>query len=43
VTVRLAEGAPQRVNSRMAASTRPGLGITARMEILGEPVLDIRG
>lgn len=41
VTVSLAEGAPQRVNGRMAASTRPGLGITPRMEVLGEPVLDI--
>jgi L-alanine-DL-glutamate epimerase-like enolase superfamily enzyme len=41
VTVSLAEGAPQRVNGRMAASTRPGLGITPRIEVLGEPVLAI--
>jgi cis-L-3-hydroxyproline dehydratase len=41
VTVSLAEGAPQRVNGRMAASTRPGLGITPRMDVLGGPVLDI--
>jgi L-alanine-DL-glutamate epimerase-like enolase superfamily enzyme len=41
VTVSVAEGAPQRVNGRMAASTRSGLGITPRMEILGEPALDI--
>jgi L-alanine-DL-glutamate epimerase-like enolase superfamily enzyme len=41
VTVSLAEGAPQRVNGRMAASTRPGLGIAPRMEVLGEPVLVI--
>jgi L-alanine-DL-glutamate epimerase-like enolase superfamily enzyme len=41
VTVSLADGAPQRVNGRMAAGTRPGLGITPRMEVLGEPVLDM--
>jgi L-alanine-DL-glutamate epimerase-like enolase superfamily enzyme len=41
VTVSLADGAPQRVHGRMAASTRSGLGITPRMEILGEPALDI--
>jgi L-alanine-DL-glutamate epimerase-like enolase superfamily enzyme len=42
VTVSIADGAPQRVNGRMAASERPGLGITPRMEVLGEPVLDLR-
>lgn len=41
VTVSTAEGAPQRVNGRMAASTKPGLGITPRMDVLGKPVLDI--
>src|SRR5437764_1398445 len=41
VTVSIAEGAPQRVNGRMAASTRPGLGITPRMDVLGKPVLDV--
>jgi L-alanine-DL-glutamate epimerase-like enolase superfamily enzyme len=41
VTVSLAEGAPQRVNGRMAATNCPGLGIAPRKEILGEPVLDI--
>lgn len=41
VTVRIAEGAPQRVNGRMAASTRPGLGITPRMDVLGKPVLEV--
>jgi cis-L-3-hydroxyproline dehydratase len=41
VTVSLAEGAPKRVNGRMAASKVPGLGITPRKEILGKPVLDI--
>ena len=42
VTVSIAEGAPQRDNGRMAASGSPGLGISPRMEILGEPVLDIK-
>jgi len=41
VTVSIAEGAPRRVNGRMAASTSPGLGITPRMEVLGKPVLEI--
>ncbi len=39
VTVSLAEGAPRRVNGRMAASTAPGLGITPRMDVLGKPVV----
>jgi cis-L-3-hydroxyproline dehydratase len=42
VTVTIAEGAPKRVNGRMAASERPGLGITPRMEVLGKPVLDVQ-
>jgi L-alanine-DL-glutamate epimerase-like enolase superfamily enzyme len=41
VTVSTAEGAPQRVNGRMAASTAPGLGITPRMNVLGSPVVVI--
>ena len=41
VTVSTAEGAPQRVNGRMAASTSPGLGIRPRMEVLGKPVLTV--
>jgi len=41
VTVSTADGAPRRVNGRMAASTRPGLGITPKMEVLGKPVLTI--
>ena len=41
VTVSTADGAPQRVNGRMAASKAPGLGIRPRMEVLGEPVLII--
>jgi L-alanine-DL-glutamate epimerase-like enolase superfamily enzyme len=38
VTVSTAEHAPKRVNGRMAAPTRPGLGIEPRPEVLGEPV-----
>lgn len=40
-TVCMAEGAPQRVNGRMAASKSPGLGISPNMEILGSPVVII--
>jgi len=42
VTVRTAEGAPQREAGRMAAPTRPGLGIKPHMDVLGEPVLDVK-
>src|SRR5688572_24902805 len=41
VTRSIADGAPQRVNGRMAASLEPGLGVTPKMEELGEPVLVI--
>jgi L-alanine-DL-glutamate epimerase-like enolase superfamily enzyme len=41
VTVSIAEGAPQRVNGRMAASTAPGLGITPRWEVLGRPIVEV--
>src|SRR5262249_31277469 len=41
VTVSLAEGAPRRVNGRMAASSSSGLGILPRPEVLGKPVLVI--
>ncbi len=41
VTVSIATGAPQRSGGRMAASGAPGLGITPRPEVLGQPVLDI--
>src|SRR4029077_6764837 len=41
VTVSIADGAPARVNGRMAASTEPGLGITPKMRILGTPVLEV--
>lgn len=39
VTVSFADGAPQRVNGRMAASTAPGLGIQPKMDVLGKPLL----
>ena len=42
VTVSTAEGAPQRVDGFMAASTEPGLGIKPRMEILGKPVVIVK-
>jgi len=41
VTVSTAEGAPERVDGRMAASTAPGLGIQPRPEVLGAPVVTI--
>jgi L-alanine-DL-glutamate epimerase-like enolase superfamily enzyme len=41
VNVSIADGAPHRVEGRMAASTRPGLGITPKMDVLGKPVLEI--
>ena len=39
VTVSIAADAPQRVRGRMAAPGVPGLGVTPRAEVLGEPVL----
>lgn len=41
VTVSLADGAPQRDNGCMRASTAPGLGVEPRMDVLGDPVLVI--
>ncbi|MCK5490116.1 MAG: mandelate racemase/muconate lactonizing enzyme family protein [Gemmatimonadetes bacterium] len=40
VTVQTAEGAPRRVDGRMAAPTAPGLGVRPRMDVLGEPVFE---
>ena len=37
VTQPLANGAPQRINGRMASSTAPGLGIEPMMDVLGDP------
>ncbi len=39
VTVDIADGAPRRVNGRMAASKDPGLGIRPKMDVLGDPVV----
>ena len=41
VTVSTADGAPQRKDGRLAASTEPGLGITPHQEVLGDPVVDV--
>lgn len=40
-TVTFADGAPQRVNGRMAASRAPGLGVRPRLKVLGRPVIDV--
>jgi L-alanine-DL-glutamate epimerase-like enolase superfamily enzyme len=41
VTVNTAEGAPVRLNGRMAASNDPGLGVTPRFDVLGSPVGEV--
>lgn len=41
VTVSTAQGAPQRQNGFMQASTSPGLGIIPRFEVLGPKVVDV--
>ena len=41
VSVSIAAGAPKRINGRMSASTAPGLGVQPRMDVLGNPVLDL--
>lgn len=41
VTVSFAEGAPQRQQGFMAASTKPGLGIKPKLDVLGKRVLEI--
>lgn len=42
VTTSIADGAPQRRKGRMAAPEVPGLGVTPRFDVLGEPVVDVR-
>ncbi|MFM7517534.1 MAG: cis-3-hydroxy-L-proline dehydratase [Pirellula sp.] len=37
VTTSIADGAPQRTNGRLAASTKPGLGIEPKIDVLGKP------
>src|SRR2546423_12771643 len=39
VTVSFADGAPRRANGRLAAPTAPGLGVSPKTDVLGEPVL----
>jgi cis-L-3-hydroxyproline dehydratase len=41
VTVSIAEGAPRRIDGRMAASTAPGLGVTPKMHVLGSPAVSV--
>jgi L-alanine-DL-glutamate epimerase-like enolase superfamily enzyme len=43
VTRSIAEGAPQRVNGRLSASTVPGLGVKPRLSEFGMPAVDVRG
>lgn len=40
VTVEIAEGAPQRYDGRMAASTAPGLGVSPISGVLGSAIFD---
>ena len=42
VTRSIADGAPQRVNGRMSASTQPGLGVTPKWEALGGVVVEVK-
>jgi len=41
VTVSIADGAPQRLNGRMAAALTPGLGVTPKFDVLGKHVLEV--
>jgi L-alanine-DL-glutamate epimerase-like enolase superfamily enzyme len=41
VTRRTADGAPERHDGRMRASPAPGLGVTPRPDVLGEPLFEI--
>jgi L-alanine-DL-glutamate epimerase-like enolase superfamily enzyme len=41
VTKSIADGAPQRVNGRLAAGTAPGLGVRPRLDVLGKPVMEV--
>ena len=43
VTVSTATGAPQRRQGFMAASSDPGLGVTPRMDVLGQRVVEVTG
>ena len=39
VTTSIADGAPRRANGRLAAPTAPGLGVTPKWDVLGEPLV----
>ena len=41
VTVSIADGAPRREHGAMVAPTGPGLGVSPRAEVLGDPVFEI--
>jgi L-alanine-DL-glutamate epimerase-like enolase superfamily enzyme len=41
VKVSTADGAPRRINGRMSASSAPGLGVTPKFDVLGQPVVDV--
>lgn len=41
VTQSIAQGAPRRVNGTLAASCQPGLGVTPRWDVLGEPLFKV--
>ena len=41
VTVSTSDGAPNRVDGFMTASTSPGLGIKPKMDVLGKPVVTV--
>jgi L-alanine-DL-glutamate epimerase-like enolase superfamily enzyme len=39
--VAFADGAPQRVNGKMAASREPGLGVSPKFEVLGDVLVEV--
>ena len=41
VTVSTAENAPQREHGRMRAPQSPGLGLTPKWDVLGDPVFQV--
>ena len=41
VTVSTADGAPQRHNGRMSASNQPGLGVSPKWDVLGDPIVEV--
>jgi len=41
VAVSTAQGAPQRRHGRLSASLEPGLGIVPRLEVLGQPLVEV--